>query len=98
DLQAQVHQREAALAQAEHRLAQATSMQHPTDVSVTTQIRQQEANLASTQADYNQVHQNYASQVAAANAAVTDAQGRISSADAAIANANAAIRNAQANL
>ncbi len=98
EVEAQVRQKQAALAEAQSRLAQAAITQNPTNVSVTTQIRQQEAALASAQADYNQVRQNYAAQKAAAQAAVTDAQGKVDSAAAAIANAQAAQRSAQANL
>jgi HlyD family secretion protein len=98
ELQAQVNQQQAAVAEAQQRLAQARITQAPTDVSVTTQIRQQQAALESAQADYNQVRQNYVSQVAAAQAAVTDAQGKVNAAAAAVANTQAAIRSAQANL
>ncbi|HZT40768.1 MAG TPA: efflux RND transporter periplasmic adaptor subunit [Chthonomonadaceae bacterium] len=98
DLEAQLGQQQAALADAEHRLAQAQITQNPTNVSITTQISQQVAGLRSAQADYNQVRQNYNEQVASAQAAVTDAQGKVSSAQAAVAVAQAAIRSAQANL
>jgi HlyD family secretion protein len=98
EIDAQVRQQEAALAEAQSRLAQAQLTENPTNVSVTTQIRQQAATLASAQADYNQVRQNYAAQLAAAQATVTDMQGRVNNASAAIANADAAIRSAQANL
>jgi len=98
EVEAQVRQQEAALAEAQYRLAQAQITQSPNDVAVSTQVRQQEATLASARADYNQVFQNYNAQVAAAASAVTDAQAKIDSANAAIANARAAIRSAQASL
>jgi HlyD family secretion protein len=98
EIEAQVRQQQAALAEAQYRLAQAQITQAPMDVQVNTQIRQQQATLASAQANFNQVRQNYAAQLAAAQAAVTDAQGRIDNANAAIANGDAAIRSAQANL
>ena len=98
ELQSQLNLQEAALAQARYRLAQARITQNPTDIQVTTQIRQQEAAVVSAQADYNQTKQNYEAQMAAAAASVTDFQGRASSAEAAIGSANAAIRSAQANL
>ncbi|HLK57275.1 MAG TPA: efflux RND transporter periplasmic adaptor subunit [Chthonomonadaceae bacterium] len=97
-LQAQVGQQQAALAEARSRLAQAVLTQDPTNVNVITQIAQQEAALKSARADANQVKQNYASQVAAAQSAVVDAQGRVDNANAGIANAQSAIRSAQANL
>jgi RND family efflux transporter MFP subunit len=98
EIEAQVQQQQSALAEAQYRLTQAQITQAPTDVQVNTQVRQQAAALGSAQANYNQVKQNYAAQVAAAEAAVTDAQGRVSSANAAVANAQATIRSAQANL
>lgn len=97
-IQAQVSQQQAAVAEARSRLAQAQITQSPTNMNVATQIEQQQAALQSAQADASQVRQNYSAQVAAAQAAVTDAQGRIDSAAAAIGNAEAAIRSAQANL
>src|SRR5579871_1734510 len=98
DLEAQVRQQQAAVAEAKYRLSQARITQNPTNVSVTTQISQQVAGLASAQADYNQARQNYNEQVAAARAAVTDAEGKVSSAQASVAVAQAAIKSAQANL
>ncbi|HLJ54676.1 MAG TPA: efflux RND transporter periplasmic adaptor subunit [Chthonomonadaceae bacterium] len=98
EILAQVNQQRAAVAEAQQRLAQAQFTQNPTNVNVATQIQTQVAAVASAQADANQTRENYASQVAAANAAVTDAQGRIDSAQAAITSANANIRSAQANL
>jgi HlyD family secretion protein len=98
EIEAQVHQQQAAVAEAESRLAQAVLTEAPTNVNVSTQISQQQAAVESAQADFGQVKQNYDAQVAAADAAVTDAQGRVSNADAAIANAQAGIKSAHANL
>src|SRR6266571_1958144 len=98
EIEAQVRQQQAAVAEAESRLAQAVATENPMNVSVSTQISQQQAVLGSAKAEYNQVKQNYDAQVAAAEAAVTDAEGRVNNAEAAIANAQAAIRSAQANL
>ncbi|MGC8669049.1 MAG: efflux RND transporter periplasmic adaptor subunit [Chthonomonadales bacterium] len=98
EIQGQVVQQQAALAEAMQRLAQARLTENPNDVSVATQVRQQEAALHSAQADLNQAQQNYVSQVAAAEAAVTDAQGKVNVAVAAVASAQAGIRSAQANL
>jgi HlyD family secretion protein len=98
ELEAQVRQQEAAVSEAMSRLAQARITRNATNVSVTTQIRQQQAAVKSAQANFNQVQQNYKEQVAGAKAAVTDAQGRVDNANSAIANASANIRSAQANL
>jgi RND family efflux transporter MFP subunit len=97
-IEAQVAQGQADLAAAQSRLAQAQITANPTNVGVATQVRQQQAALASETAVYNQVRQNYASQVAAAQAEVNDAQSKVNSANAQIANADASIQSAQANL
>jgi len=91
EVEANVQQAAASLAEAQYRLAQAQLNQGPTNVSVTTQLRQQEASVASAEADYRQVRTNYKAQLAAAAASVTDAQAKID-------NAKAAIKSAQANL
>jgi RND family efflux transporter MFP subunit len=97
-INAQVAQQKANLAEAQYRLAQAQLTQAPTDVSVNTQIRQQSAAVASANADYEQALRNSDAQVAAAEANINDAQGKINSSIAAIANAKASIKSAQANL
>jgi len=91
DVEAQVQQQMASVAEAQYRLAQAKMGQNPADVSVNTQIRQQKAALESAKADYNQVRENYKALLAAASANVTDAQSKI-------LNAKAVIKSAQANL
>lgn len=98
EIEAQVRAQQAAVAEAQQRLAQAQFTTNPTNVSVATQIRQQGAAVNSAQANFSQTEQNYNAQVATAQAGVTDAQGRVASANAAIANAQAGIRSAQANL
>lgn len=98
EVEAQVRQAQANVAEAEYRLAQARINESPTNVSVSSDIRRQEAGLATAKAGLNQAKQDYNAQVAAADAAVTDAEGKISAAEAAIGSAQAGIRNAQANL
>lgn len=98
DVEAGVRAAQASVAEAQYRLAQAQLTQNSTNVGVNTQIRQQKAVVASSVADYNQVKQNYQSQLASASASVVDAQGKIDVANAAISNAQAAIDSAQANL
>jgi HlyD family secretion protein len=98
EVEATVRQQQAAVAEAQYRLAQAQLNQTPTDTAVHTQIRQQEAEVASAKADYEQVQQNYQAQLAAAAASLIDAQGKIDNASAAVANAQSAINSAQANL
>lgn len=91
EVEAEVHQQMAALAEAQYRLAQAQINQNSTNVGVNAQVRQQKAGVASARADSRQVSQNYQAQLAAANSSVTDAQARVE-------NARAAIKSAQANL
>jgi RND family efflux transporter MFP subunit len=98
ELQAQVTQQMANVAEARSRLAQAALNQGPTEVGVRSQIQQQNALLTSAQADFNQVERNYESQVAAADAAVADIQGRVDSAEAQVRNAQAELERQQANL
>ncbi len=98
ELRAQLREQEASLAQARARLAQARITQSPTDTQVSTQIKQQEAAVASAQADVRRAEQGSAASQAAAEASVTDYQGRLRSAETAIANSSASIRSAQANL
>jgi RND family efflux transporter MFP subunit len=98
EVEGEVQQARAALAEAQYRLAQAQLTQNPTNVGVNSQIRQQKAGLGSAKADYKQVRENYNAQVAAAEASVTDAVGKVRSAEAAVGNAKAEIRSAQANL
>jgi HlyD family secretion protein len=98
EIEAQVRQQEAQVAEARYRLAQARITQAPTNVTVQSQLRQQEATLSNSNAVYNQAVQNDSAQRAAAEAAVTDAEGKVNSAAATVANAKAAIRSAEANL
>jgi len=95
DVEAQVQQQMASVAQAQYRLAQAKMGQNPADVSVNTQIRQQKAALESAKADYNQVSENYKAQLAAAMANVTDAQSKVANAKALINSAKANLNNAE---
>lgn len=98
EIEATVRQKQAALAEAESRLAQARINQSPTNTGVTTNIRQQKAALGSARADYDQASRNLSAQIAAAEAAVTEAKGKTSAAQAAIAGAGAALNSAKANL
>ena len=98
EAQADVAQEEANVAQAQQKLAEAQITQNPTDVGVTTAIRQQEATLAGSESDYSSALSNSASTVAAAGSAATDADARVSSARSSIANSAAELTSAQANL
>lgn len=97
-IEADVRRAQAAVAEAQYRLAQAQTQQGPNTASVSTQIKQQKAVVASARADLDQVEKNLASQVAAAQANVTDIDARIASANAGIASAKANISRIQATL
>jgi RND family efflux transporter MFP subunit len=90
-VEALVHQQQAAVAEAQYRLAQAKITQNSTGVGVNAQVRQQKAAVSSAKADLNQTTRNYEAQLASAGASVTDAQNRVD-------NAKSAIKSAQANL
>lgn len=97
-IEAEVRRQQAAVAEANYRLAQSQISQGPTTVSVATQIKQQGASLATAKADLTQVQKNSQSQIAAAEANVADIEARIAAADATIANAKAGISRVQASL
>lgn len=96
EVEANVQQQVASLAEAQYRLAQAQVSQNPADVAVNTQIRQQRAGVDSAKADVNQARQNYEASLAAASAGLDDAQAKIGNAKAAVKGAEANLENAKA--
>ncbi|HVL39141.1 MAG TPA: efflux RND transporter periplasmic adaptor subunit [Fimbriimonadaceae bacterium] len=98
ELQAQVLQQQAALAEARSRLARAQINQAPTEVGVQSQIQQQRAALSSAQAEFTQVQRNQEAQIAAADAGVADARSKLTGAEAQVRNAEAELNRQQANL
>jgi multidrug resistance efflux pump len=98
ELQAEVRQRQAALAQARSRLAEAAFTQSAQGVGVASAVRQQQAALRTAQAQERQARADYEAQIAAAEALVADVQGRIAAAEAGIGAADAAIVSAEANV
>lgn len=98
EMRAVVRQQEQTAAEAQYRLRQAREVQHPTNVSVNTQIAQQGAALQSARVSVEQTQRNNDVALLAAQANVNDAQSRIDAAQANIANIDASIRSAQANL
>lgn len=98
EVEAQVRQQAASVAEAEARLAQAALNQNPTGVSVRSQIRQQQAALASAKAEVRKATQSDAAERAAAGANVADMSGRVASALAAVTSAEASVASAQASL
>jgi RND family efflux transporter MFP subunit len=97
EVEGQVLQGQAAVAEAQSRLAQAQVTQGSTNVGITSTIRQNQAALGSSRADYNQVFQNYSATVATADAAVTDSQAKVAAAKSAVDSAEASVESAQAN-
>ena len=98
EIEAQISQKEAARAQAQSRLAEAQTTQGAAGVSVTSEIRRQRTALISASALAAKAVADEASQIAAAQSGVIEAQGKIDAANADIGSAEAAILTAQANL
>ncbi len=96
EVEGQVLQQQAAVAEAQSRLAQAQLTQGSTNVGISSQIRQQQAAVSSARADLNQVSQNYSAQIATAQSAVTDAEARVAAARAAVDRASAGVASAKA--
>ena len=94
-VEAEVRRQMAAVAEARYRLAQAQLNQNPTDVAITSQIRQQQAGLDSAEADLNQTLENSRADIASAEADLTDAQATIDEAGASVASAKANLDNAR---
>ncbi len=82
DLVAQVNQREAAVAEARYRLAQARLTRGSTEASVASELGQQEAALATAQADLEQMRQSTLAQVGSAEAALGSARASLDNARA----------------
>lgn len=95
EIEAEVQRQMAAVAEARYRLAQAQMNENPTDVGITSSIRQQAAALSSARADLAQVEENYQSEVAAAQASLSDAQAKLASAKSSVASAQANLDNAK---
>jgi len=98
ELEAAVLQQQAAVSAAKARLAEAELTSGSTDVGVTSVIRQQQAALASAQADYNQASKTVDAQVAAQEAEVENVRARVSAAQSGVKNAQAELVAAEANL
>lgn len=94
--EAAVAQMQSAVAQAEHQYTQALLTETPTDTNVHTTIRQDEAALASAQANEGQVTANSAAQIQTAQAGVTDAAAKVATAVSQEGAANQAVVSAQA--
>lgn len=97
ELRSTVRKEQALLAVSRAHLLQAEATEGSTLTPLATQIVQNQATIRSAEANYNQLKDTYAQQVAAADAAVTDAESKVAAAQASVANAQAALRSAQAN-
>ena len=98
DLNQQILQAQANVAEAKSKLAQAQLTQGSANVGVMTQVQQQQAGVSSAQADYNQTQQNYSAQVQTAQSNVTDASARLNAANVQVKNAQAQLAQQQSNL
>ena len=91
EVDANVQQQMANVAEVQYRLAQAQMAQNPADVGVNTQISQQRASVSSAEADYDQAKKSHEAQLAESTANLNDAQSRIN-------NVRASVKGAQSNL
>lgn len=80
DLVAQVHQKQASVAEARYRLAQAKLQEGSTEAQVASQLRTQEAAVSTARADANQARQQTDAVVGAAEAALDSAQAELDNA------------------
>lgn len=97
-IESQVRQQEAALAEARYRLSQAVIAQAPAEASVSTQLRQQESALSSARADLDQTKAKADAEEAQAEGELTSADSRYKAAGTAVVVSEANITNAKANL
>lgn len=98
DLQQRVVEREAAVAEARSRLAQAQIGAGPVAATIQGNIQQARAALSSAQAELRQLQQNRNAQIAAADAAVTEQEGRVDAARAQVRNAEAGVARENSSL
>jgi RND family efflux transporter MFP subunit len=97
-VEGQILQAQATLAQAEHSLAQVKITQTANTISINSTINQDKAAEASALADYNEAEVTYEATVAAAHEATVDAQSKVRSAGAQVQTAQANVELAEANL
>lgn len=98
EVDAQVLQQRASVAESRARLAEAQARTSANQTEIESQIRQQQALVTKARADLKKAERNFDAQVAAAAADVDDASARLSAAEAQQLNALAEIRAAQADL
>ncbi len=97
-IEAQVRQQQASLAEARYRLAQAVIAQAPANASVSTQLRQQESAVSTAKADNDQAHAKADADTAQAEGELTNADAKYKASNTAVQVADANITNAKANL
>jgi HlyD family secretion protein len=97
-VEGQILQARATLAQAQHSLAQARVTQTANTVGIESTVRQDQAGVASAQADYNEAVVTYNATVGAAHQATVDAQSKVRAAESQVQVAQANEQLAEANL
>jgi HlyD family secretion protein len=98
DLNQQLLQQQANVAEAKSKLAQAMLTQGSNNVGVTTNIQQQQAALNSAQADYKQTLGSYAAQVHTAQSSVASNEAKLRAANVQVQNAKAVLSQQQSSL
>jgi len=95
DLTGAMLQQQASLAESQARLAQAKLTQNANSVGIRSQIQLQHATLSSNQANLKLAQQNYAAEVEAAQAMVTNAESGVADMQAALGKEQANLKNLQ---
>lgn len=97
DLEGQLLEQQAAVAESRARLAEAQISKSANDVAIEGGYQQQQANLTTARAELEQAQQTYDAQVADAQSAVVDATARVKTAESEVRNNQARVGSAQAD-
>jgi RND family efflux transporter MFP subunit len=97
DLDGQLLEQQAAVAEARARLAEAQISKSANDAAIEGGYLQQEANLATAIAEYEQAKQSYEAQISDARSSVVDAQARVKQSESEVKNSLARVASAQAD-
>ncbi len=97
DLEGQLLQQQAAVAEARARLAEAQIGKAANDTAIESGYLQQEANVSTARAELEQAQQTYEAQIADSQAGVVDATARVKTAESEVRNNQARVGSAQAD-
>lgn len=97
DLDGQLLEQQASVAESRARLAEAQISKSANDVAIEGGYQQQQANLSTARAELEQAQQTYDAQVADAQSAVVDATAKVKTAESEVRNNQARVGSAQAD-